>query len=291
MNENNNQSKAELLQEVSQLRQELPFEQVGDAKQRAKGTGLGLAITRQLVNLMGGEVHVESELGKGSRFWFDLSFPVVKIAEREIQIEEERRIIGYQGQRRKVLVVDDKTPNRYVLRDLLTPLGFEIIEGENGRQEVELARKIKPDLILTDLVMPVMDGFEAVKAIRQFDKDVPIIAISASAFKSEQQGSLKACADAGSIGCNAFLPKPFEAQKLLALIEKHLALAWLYEESTTEPKPSCEPALIAPPVEALKALHEAAMLGMISQLRQQINEIELLDAKYAPFAQKVRKLA
>ena len=73
----------------------LPFEQVGDAKQRAKGTGLGLAITRQLLNLMGGDVHVESKLGQGSRFWFDLSFPVVEAAEIEAKIEPERHIIGY----------------------------------------------------------------------------------------------------------------------------------------------------------------------------------------------------
>jgi CheY-like chemotaxis protein len=262
----------------------LPFEQVGDAKQRAKGTGLGLAITQQLVNLMGGEVHVESELGKGSRFWFDLSFPVVEVALRDSQADEERGITGYKGKALKVLVVDDKAQNRHVLRDLLTPLGFEITEGEDGLQEVELARELQPDLILTDLVMPVMDGFKAVKAIRLFDKEVPIIAISASVWEAEQQISLK-------IGCNAFLPKPVDAQKLLALIEKHLGLTWLYEQKATEPKDPCEQALIPPPPQQLEALYETAMLGLMSDIRKQMDQLEQLDAKYAPFANKVRELA
>jgi signal transduction histidine kinase/CheY-like chemotaxis protein len=261
-----------------------PFEQVGEAKQRAKGTGLGLAITQQLVNLMGGEVFVESQLSKGSRFWFDLSFPVVEQALRDSQADEERQITGYQGKRLKVLVVDDKAENRYVLRDLLTPLGFEIIEGEDGQQEVELARELQPDLILTDIVMPVMDGFKAVKAIRLFDKEVPIIAISASVFEAEQLVSLK-------IGCNAFLSKPVEAEKLLALIEKHLQLEWRNSESTTDSKQTGELPLIPPPPEQLEALYEAAMMGMMSQIRKQMDEIEQLDPKYAPFAIKVRELA
>jgi CheY-like chemotaxis protein len=273
-----------------------PFEQVGSPAQRAKGTGLGLAITRQLVHLMGGEVYVESELGKGSRFWFDLSFPVVEQAQGDSQVDDPRRITGYQGKRLSVLVVDDKAENRHVLRDLLTPLGFEIIEAEDGQQEVELARELQPDLILTDLVMPMMDGFQAVKAIRQFNKELPIIAISANAFaptghdsvpfgyKSEQQRSLK-------VGCNAFLPKPVDAQKLLALIEKHSKLEWLYEQSSTAGKRSCEIPLIPPPPQQLEALYEAAILGMMSKIRKQMEQLEQLDAKYAPFALKVRELA
>jgi CheY-like chemotaxis protein len=262
----------------------LPFEQVGDVKQRAKGTGLGLAITRQLVNLMGGDIHVESELGKGSRFWFDLTMPVAEVGQTEEEVDDKRQIAGYKGQRRKVLVVDDQAENRYVLRDLLTPLGFEITEAADGQQAIEQTRAIKPDLILTDLVMPVMDGFKAVKAIRLFDKELPIIAISASVWEAEQQMSLK-------IGCNAFLSKPVDAQKLLALIEKHLGLTWLYEVSTTDSKQPQERPLIPPPPQQLEALYEAAIMGMMSQIRQELDKIEQLDAKYAPFALKLRELA
>jgi signal transduction histidine kinase len=262
----------------------LPFEQVGDVKQRAKGTGLGLAITRQLVQLMGGELHVESELGKGSRFWFDFTTPVAEVGRRDSQVDEKRELTGYKGKRLKVLVVDDQAQNRDLLRDLLTPLGFEIREAADGQQALELTGDIKPDLILTDLVMPVMDGFQAVKAIRLFDRELPIIAISASVFEAEQLYSLK-------IGCNAFLSKPIEVQKLLALIEKHLAIEWLYEEVPQAQELSAPQALIPPPQQELEALYEAAMLGMMSEIRKQLDEIEQLDGKYAPFAHKLRELA
>ncbi|MGB0388928.1 MAG: response regulator [Ardenticatenaceae bacterium] len=269
----------------------LPFEQVGDAKQRAEGTGLGLAITRQLVNLMGGEVNVSSELGKGSCFWFDLTLPVVESKKREDE-PRNRRITGYQGPTRTILVVDDQEQNRLVLSSMLSPLGFEIVLAENGQQEVELARQIKPDLILTDLMMPVMNGFEAVKQIRQFAPDLLIIAISASVFGMDQQKSRLA-------GCDAFLPKPVDQERLLALIGQHLALEWMYEsieenegvaeESTKDAQTHAS--LIAPPAEKLEALYELAMLGKISGIRKWIAHIEQLDQSYAPFANKVHHLA
>ena len=271
----------------------LPFEQVGEVKQRAKGTGLGLAITRQLVNLMGGEVFVSSELGKGSTFWFDLTLPVVAAKEKEKEVPLNRHLSGYQGARRHILLVDDKSQNRLVLRDFLEPLGFQISEAENGREEVELARQIQPDLILTDLVMPVMNGFEAVKEIRQFARDLPIIAISANAFEADQKKSRFA-------GCDAFLPKPIEEQKLLALISQLLALEWAYstsennEQTFANPMPDGQSAgglLVAPPAEELEALYELAMLGKISDIRKWAAHIEQLEETYAPFANKVRELA
>ncbi|MGB0384739.1 MAG: ATP-binding protein [Ardenticatenaceae bacterium] len=265
----------------------LPFEQVGDAKQRAKGTGLGLAITRQLLHLMGGEVYVESELGVGSRFWFDLSLPVLAAPKKE-EPEIKGRIIGYQGAKRTILVVDDREENRLVLSNMLSPLGFEIIEGENGQQEVDLARQITPDLILTDLHMRVMNGFEAVKKIRTFAPQLPIIAISASAFEIDRKNSHMA-------GCDAFLPKPVDEQKLLALISTHLGLEWTYEEQNQElmahaATDSTTPLIVPPPAE-LEIIYELASLGKMSALRQQLTHIEQLDSQYAPFAHQVRELA
>ncbi|MGB0387051.1 MAG: ATP-binding response regulator, partial [Ardenticatenaceae bacterium] len=268
--------------------------------QRAKGTGLGLAITRQLVNLMGGEVEVSSELGKGSRFWFDLTLPVVESKKKE-EKPINGHINGYQGARRHILVVDDKAQNRLLLRDLLSPLGFAISSASNGQQEVQLTRQLKPDLVLTDLLMPVMSGFEAVKQIRHFAPDLPIIAISASAFEIDLKKSRLA-------GCNAFLPKPIEEPALLALIGQHLELEWIYEviedqgddydqhnneaqDKTSKNEPFHAPRLIAPPAEELEQLYELAMLGRISAIRKQLAHIEQLDQKYAPFASQVRKLA
>ncbi|MGB0386083.1 MAG: ATP-binding protein [Ardenticatenaceae bacterium] len=263
----------------------LPFEQAGEARQRVEGTGLGLAITRQLVELMGGQINVKSKLGKGSLFWFDLTFPVVDMQEEQPIQWLNGRIMGYQGRTRKLLVVDDILENRLVLFNMLQPLGFEIEEAQNGALAVEKARQQAFDLILMDLVMPVMNGFEAIQEIRHFAPQVPIITISANAFESDRQRSLK-------VGSNSFLPKPVEEEALLSLISTHLGIEWLIEDVANKSQADAPPApLVRPPTEQLKMLHDLAVGGMMSRIRKQADQIEQLDAKYAPFAQKVRQLA
>jgi len=270
----------------------LPFEQVGEAKQRAQGTGLGLAITRRLVSLMGGEVKVESQSGVGSWFWFDLTLPV-----RDAKLEEKegmnKPITGYKGRKRSILVVDDRLENRLLLLNMLSPLGFEVLLAQNGQECVQLARQVKPDLILTDLVMPVMSGFEAVKEIRQITEiqETSIIAISASVFEMDQKKSRIA-------GCDDFLPKPVDEKKLLAAISALLNLEWIYEESepnsqaTNQALDDRSPSIfIPPPTEELECLYELASIGRMSALRQRVTNLEQLDSQYAPFANKVRELA
>ncbi|MGB0387411.1 MAG: ATP-binding protein [Ardenticatenaceae bacterium] len=268
----------------------LPFEQVGDAKQRAKGTGLGLAITRQLVNLMGGQIFLSSQLGVGSRFWFDLTFRVVATEEPE-QRSINGHIMGYQGAKRTILVVDDGLENRLLLSNMLQPLGFEIVLAENGQQEVDLARQIKPDLILTDLMMPVMNGFEAVKEIRKTPQiqEVPIIAVSASVFDMDQEKSRLA-------GCDGFVPKPVDQKQLLGFISRLLDLQWIYEEAETNtqmaPQQADERApLIPPPAQELEQLYELASLGKMSAIRKRLAHIEQIDSQFVPFANQVRELA
>ena len=114
---------------------------------------------------MGSELQVSSELGQGSTFWFEATFPAVEQVMARDHLTETRKVIGYQGKRRHILVVDDKEENRLVLQSMLEPLGFEITLGEDGQQEIDLAREIKPDCILTDLAMPVKTGWEAVKEL------------------------------------------------------------------------------------------------------------------------------
>ncbi len=142
----------------------IPFEQVGEERRRTQGTGLGLSITQQLVKLMQSEIKVTSELHFGSRFWFDLTVPSLLTAHEEKTYQE---IIGYQGQRIKVLVVDDKQNNRLLLLNLLQPLGLTVTLAQNGQESVTKADEIKPDLILMDLFMPEMNGVEAMRHIRQ----------------------------------------------------------------------------------------------------------------------------
>ena len=199
-----------------------PFIQVGLERFKTEGTGLGLAISQALVKAMGGEISVSSECGKGSRFWFDLAFPVLQPQTEEVNAE--KKIIGYKGERKKALIVDDKDYNRAILCKLLSSLGFEILESEDGKDAVEKSFRFHPELILMDLRMPVMTGFEAVQAIRKNPdmQETVIIAVSASVFDKDQLQSLLS-------GCNDFLRKPISLQELISLIGRHLHLEWNYQ--------------------------------------------------------------
>jgi predicted ATPase/signal transduction histidine kinase/CheY-like chemotaxis protein len=250
-----------------------PFEQVGDTQKRAEGTGLGLAISRQLVELMGSEIKIKSELGKGSTFFFDVALKAVEIEEKI----EQRRISAYKGETQTVLIVDDYPENRLILRQMLENIGFKVIEANDGKQGVELADKV--NIIFMDLVMPVMNGFEAVEIIRKDFKELPIIAISANVFEADKQKSLQA-------GCNAFLPKPIEEQKLFNALIEYLSLDWVYEQEEVIEK--VEETLIPPPAEELEKLYELAMMGDMREIKDFANQ---LDEEYAVFANKVVELA
>ncbi len=264
----------------------LPFEQVGDFKRRAEGTGLGLAITRQLVEMMGGKLQVQSHLNQGSKFWFDIVFPILKDF-TEIPASPPQRIISYEGKKRTILVVDDKVENRMVLKHILEPLGFEIILGENGQQEVDLTQQMKPDLILTDLVMPIKTGIEAVQEIRKLPefKTLPIIAISASLMDSEQYKSR-------IIGCNDFLPKPVDEEKLLTLLGQYLELNWVYEplDSLEDDNLECAKIMAIPSPEKLTQFYNLIKCGRLSKVQEQAEELQKNDPKYTAFVQKIFQL-
>ncbi|MCB0037214.1 MAG: response regulator, partial [Anaerolineales bacterium] len=209
---------AERLQQIFQ-----PFEQAHDpTKHQVEGTGLGLPISRQLVQLMGGDIQVNSLRGEGSTFWFEVPFSTLKEGQSTTAAAETVHIIGYEGERRTILVADDRLENRLVLVNLLEPLGFVLLLATNGREAVELAQQHHPDLILMDLVMPIMTGFEAVSTIRHQTElaHIPIVAVSASVFDMNQERSRQ-------VGCDAFLTKPVETTKLFPAIEQFLALTWV----------------------------------------------------------------
>ena len=271
---------AEKLEQVFQ-----PFQQVVDPGQQIEGTGLGLAISQDLVQLMGGDLNVDSAVGKGSTFSVVLDLPEVeewKAGDPQVK----RHPIGFKESPKKVLVVDDEAENRALLVNLLAPLGFEIIEATDGRDGLDKAAAEQPDLILMDLVMPDLDGFEATRRIRQSPEfeDLVVIALSASVFEHHRQDSLEA-------GCDDFIPKPVRFEDLLEKVGIHLELEWLYEEEPAERPAAEEIPLTYPPPEVLTPLFELARKGQIVAVREQIDRIEKSDERYLPFAAKLREIA
>ena len=259
-----------------------PFEQAGDMRHRVGGTGLGLAISRQYVHLMGGEIAVESQPGQGSTFRFEVEAQPVQAATATVST---KTVTGYAGPRKKVLVVDDIAENRAVVIDLLTPLGFEVAEAANGYEGVEMAQRLRPDLILMDIVMPELDGLAAARRLRQLDafREVPILAISASVSASDSEQSLAA-------GMNAFLFKPLDVDKLLEQMARLLRVEWTYGPTKTE-APSETGPIVVPPAEEMEVLHRLALLGNMRDIMAQTERLAKLDKRYRPFANQLSSLA
>lgn len=275
----------------------LPFEQVGDRSRQAEGTGLGLTISQQIVQKMGSQLQVESTPGVGSKFWFDLElFEAINWLELTAS-KPASNIIGYAGTRRKIMIVDDRWENRSVIVNLLKPLGFEVIEASNGKEGLERAVSLEPDLIITDLVMPVMDGLEMTRQLRQIPQwqEKAIVASSASVFNFDRQQSLAS-------GCNDFLPKPIQSEELLNILQNYWAIEWIYEDnglertniisvSEIEPSSIPNPETIVPPAQELIELYKAAQIGQIQRIKQEANRIKELDFHYHKFVDRVLELA
>ncbi len=272
----------------------LPFQQVGEYSRKIEGTGLGLAISHQLVQLMGGELMVKSTLGKGSVFWLELDLPEV-LQDTNVKSVDRRHIIGFLGCKRKVLVVDDKWANRSVLLNLLEPLGFEVAEATDGLDALNKAHEFKPDVIFMDLVMTVMDGFEATRRLRMLPdlKEVVVIAASASVFDFDQKQSRE-------VGCDDFIPKPIREGELLEKLQIHLGLEWVYEKQQSREELSTsdshdplrtQDSFVAPPAEELAVLLDLAMRGDLRGITQRAIKLEELDERWIPFATHLRQLA
>ncbi|MEG3931587.1 PAS domain S-box protein [Microcoleus sp. T3_B1] len=264
-----------------------PFEQVGDRRRQTEGTGLGLAISQRIVELMGSTIQVQSEMNVGSIFWFDVSLPQADEWVKTSQIDHHGQIIGIKDRQPKIVVIDDKWANRSVINNLLSPIGFEVFEANDGLEGWEKILEVQPDLIVTDLLMPELDGFEVIKRVRESEnfKDTVIIVSSASVFETDQYRSLEA-------GGNAFIPKPIQATELLQNLQQYLDLEWVYE-ANEEPlaRSSDTDELIAPPATEMEMLYELAMKGNFLEIVKQAVLLEELDPKYIPFAKRLHQMA
>jgi CheY-like chemotaxis protein len=237
------------------------------------------------MQLMGSQLLVKSQPGEGSTFWFDVTLPVVDSPTVEPTSPRlTRNIKGYEGTRRKVLVVDDKLYNRLLLIDMLEPLGFEVSTAVNGQEAVDKAMTWLPDAIVMDLLMPAKTGFEAAREIRQRPemKDVCIIAASASVLEADQEKSRLA-------GCDAFLSKPIKTESLLDLLATNLKLTWIYTKPVGEAEAAAP--LVPPPQAELMALHQLARSGRISEVQRMTAGLTELDEAYLPFLTQLQELA
>jgi signal transduction histidine kinase/DNA-binding NarL/FixJ family response regulator len=270
----------------------LPFEQVGNVKKQSEGTGLGLAISQKITEMMGGNLTVNSFPNKGSTFGFEVD--ILESTEwSEVSSKSVHgRVIGIKGKKQKILVVDDRWENRSVIVNLLEPIGFEIIEAKDGQEGLNKAFELKPDLIISDLSMPIMDGNEMIQQLRripQFQK-ISVIISSASVFETDRQKSLEA-------GANEFLPKPIQAEHLFNSLQQLLNLEWIYGTEELENKIQKQDSLsircsglVVPSENDLILLHDLSRKGLVHNLIQELDRLEQQNPNIELFIQEIRPL-
>lgn len=266
----------------------MPFEQVGKIEKQTEGTGLGLTISQTIVQMMDSQIQVTSAPGKGSHFWFEVMLPEAQEWTIASRVTASGIVIGYEGDRRKILLVDDRWENRTVLTNLLEPIGFEVIIATNGQDGLERAHSVHPNLVITDLAMPVMNGFEMVKQMRESEalKNQIIIASSASVFDFHRQ-------EARAAGCNDFLPKPVQAEELLHQLQQYLELEWIYEtinaiEAVSDPDSDASNTdLQVPAPHELQMLYEAVQRCRVADIQAEMQRINALDPQYRAFTDRI----
>jgi PAS domain S-box-containing protein len=263
-----------------------PFYQSGAYLKKTEGTGLGLSISKKLLEMMKGELTLHSTPGQGTIFRVDMELPPADSV-TDVLKTEHSEMIGYQGMKRRILVADDIAHHRSLLSDLLIPLGFEMIEADNGEKAVEKAKEFQPDVIFMDLFMPHKDGFEATRQIRAMIPrlNVIIFAICSGAFEEYIQKSRDA-------GCDDFIPKPIVAKDVLEKLKQHLAIEWIYQDSESEKISDETTAPMLPPsADELEALISAARIGDIAFIRQKVESLlRQKDTRLTAFAKKLLQL-
>ena len=276
----------------------LPFEQAIIGANSPEGTGLGLAISQKLVEMMGGQLHVDSHFRQGSCFWFDLWVGTPPPVDSPFCVEEDGRgkIVRLKGnQCWKILVVDDQLQNRLLLKNMLEPLGFQVILATQGQEGLAAAIRIRPHLIITDLLMPVMNGWEMVTAITDVAelKNTVLIASSSSVFNAENKLAF-------TKGFHDFIAKPIELKVLLEKIKHHLGLEWIYEQSvpsdqvailgTDVHSVTLNSEILRPSQEELESLYQLVLQGKIIEI--QIYAQQLIDdQRFLEFAQVLKYLS
>jgi len=287
------------------------FVQTQTGRQSLSGTGLGLPISHQFVRLMGGDITVSSQLGKGTIIKFDIQVIRTKGTDSQVSQPSKRRVIALAPNQPKyrILIVDDRSTNRQLLIKLLTTLGFQVQEAANGQEAVNLWHSWQPHLIWMDMRMPVMDGYEASRFIKARERETPrrpdkddisnsqttnnkqqtttvIIALTASTFEDERALVLSA-------GCDDFVRKPFQQEEIFEKMAQHLGVCYIYEENIEDKQRTSDfvlktSHLSVMPIEWVSQLHQAATKLDAKQISRTIEQIP---AEYDYLAKAIANLA
>ncbi len=271
------------------------FIQSQSGKKALEGTGLGLTISRKFIELMGGVLGVESTVDFGSKFWFEIPLQIAPKSQVQLPPIHRQVLSLAPGQPDyRILVVDDQPENRQLMMKLLTQIGFQVKEAENGQEALTLWEEWQPHLIWMDIRMPIMDGYQATQHIRASlqGQTTVIIALTAYASKSDRNLALSA-------GCNDYLSKPFQEDELFSKMAEYLNLQYVYADPTNSaPRSSILPSsthesltkdcvLVMPP-EWITKLQEAALLCDEEEVLSLIEEIP---PKHRTLAEGLRALA
>ena len=265
------------------------FTQAKSGQESHEGTGLGLPISRRFVRLMGGDISVQSEIGKGSVFTFTIRAEQVDSGP-SLVTGTRREVIGLApGQPAyRILVAEDRWESRTLLVKLLEPVGFSLLVAENGADACALFESSAPDLIFMDMRMPIMDGYEATRRIKATERGklTPIIALTASAFEHERAQIL-------AVGCDDFIRKPLNAPEVFDKLALYLRVRFVYKDQTSE-MPVIEPDrpltaadLACLPAEWRAQLHRAARAANADEVFALIETIRM---DHVPLAAELARL-
>lgn len=257
-----------------------PFMQTATGVQSEDGTGLGLAISRQFARLMGGNITLNSRIGRGSTFSLEIFAQLAQSSQVEAP-KDRRKVIGIAPEQPqyRILVVDDKEANRELLVKFLTTVGLQTRTATNGIEAIELWQQWQPHLIWMDMRMPIMDGYEATKQIKANSQatNTIIIALTATAFEEERTKILE-------VGCDDLVGKPFKEEEIFDKMAEQLGVKYLYEAESScnsEYIPLSLPNIELMPPEWIASLHQAAIEVDADTIMRLIREIPKSDRALA----------